>query len=163
MDNNNQYGLICLTIFGIIICAGIACYKMGYKSAETDLYHTWETEKLELIKEANEKNHEYRQEISKLKDELFTNKQQYEKNLNDIKYATANQLQQSENRAQVYRDQAQSGEVERNRLAEHTAQLDRALSEAITLVKEFRTTTEQLQSIIEILVKRLQAEQKLAG
>lgn len=96
---------------------------------------------------------EHRAETTRITHELAEADKKYEVAIANAKSDYANRLRNSEDRAAVYKRQAQSGAAESQRLASHAAELDRSLEEGRSLVRELRTTLglrdEQLKALGE--------------
>lgn len=79
----------------------------------------------------------------------------------DVRAEYAQRLRSSEQRANIYKRQAQGGAAERGDLASHAGRLDAALEEGRSLVRELRQTVGLRDRQIEALSRQIQNDRKL--
>lgn len=143
-------------------------YNIGYNAGFNKVTQQWEKDKANYQSEFNKLKQEYLLKEEKYKKEnlsivleLNEAKQKYEKDLISINNSFNNKLLLSEQRATVYRNQAKAGEVERENLATHAAQLDKTLTEGQQVVRELRSGIELRDNTIEKLIAQLKNDRKL--
>lgn len=143
-------------------------YNIGYNVGFNEVTQQWQKDKEKYQSEFNKLKQEYLLKEEKYKEEnlsivleLNDAKQKYEKDLININNSFNNKLLLSEQRATIYRNQAQAGEVERENLAAHAARLDRTLTEGQQVVKELRSGIELRDNTIDKLISQLKNDRKL--
>lgn len=141
---------------------------LGYFLGSTYEENKWLAKKTIYLEQINElkatniaKEKQYSEEIDRISLNFDNQRKQYEKDLADIKSSYADRLSESSMREQLYRKQGRGSELERQRLAEQAARLDRSLSEGRLLVREFRNNLELCRRHNDALIDRIKAEQKL--
>lgn len=97
----------------------------------------------ELIQQYRERVEEHSKIQANLLQELNNAKQKYEIHVTNLRNEFSDRMLESENRGKIYRKRAEVAGAECEALAEHTARLDRSLTEGRELVKEFRADLEQ--------------------
>ena len=81
--------------------------------------------------------------------------------LANIKHDYADRLRTSEQRAAIYKREAESGSSQCRDLASHTAELDRSLEEGRSLVRELRETLRLRDDSLTAVGVKLLADRKL--
>lgn len=159
-----RIGLLLLVLLSLLI----ATYNWGKSSGESKIQEEWdkqvaetnatiaqyEVAYLHLAKQHAIQGEELRHEINQTQIE-------HQKQLSDIRNEYSGRLLSSENRANLYKRQAESGTIEHRNLADYAAELDRSLEEGRFLVQELRTTLRQREREIGILSKQIQNDRQL--
>ena len=135
------------TIIGsIMLC--VVCTWYGYHQGSQHIQTLWDQDKLEQAQYINRlqqnylnKESVYITELNNIKDTYAKAKDEYTKKLNAIKSSYSMQLQQSEQRASIYKREALSTDGCTN-LAEYAGRLDRSLTEGRDVVKQLRELAE---------------------
>lgn len=163
--NKILIGVGCLLV--LFFCV-FKIYDTGKEVGVSLTTEAWEKQKKE--------EREFSQELQKKYDSLQSvNKELSQRNANELlkaqeEYANAlssfiadydKRLLSSENRASVYKRQAQGGASERARLASYAAELDRSLEEGRHLVRQLTTTVRQREIEIKTLSKQIQLDRNL--
>ena len=154
------------TIIGsIMLC--VVCTWYGYHQGAKHIQTLWDQDKLEQAQYINRlqqnylnKESVYITELNNIKDTYAKAKDEYTKKLNAIKSSYSMQLQQSEQRASVYKREALSTDGCAN-LAEYAGRLDRSLTEGRNLVRELREFIKLRDNQIEYIQHIYKAEHKV--
>lgn len=117
-----------------LIASTIYTYKLGYSSGSNNVKLQYQNQLNQYKEEVKKKELKYAKENSELKDEIILVKRNYESKLTMLSNTYSKQLQESNSRAEYYKQQTNSTSKCRS-LATYTARLDRSLTEGITLVK----------------------------
>ena len=132
-----------LLAFGYTKAIRYFAYQDGAKSVQLE----WdkETARRDLITEQLEsKNKKLTQENKDLTGKITTNLENanalHAKTVAALHAEYAGRLRKSEARSGIYREQAEGGTAECQRLAGHATELDRSLEEGRSVVQELRTT-----------------------
>lgn len=96
-----------------------------------------------LIQQYRERVEEHAKKQLDLIQELNDAKQRHQTIVSNLRSEFSDRMLESENRGKIYRNRAEAAGAECRALAEHTARLDRSLTEGRELVKEFRADLEQ--------------------
>jgi len=88
-------------------------------------------------------------------------KEEYEETINSLNDDLSNRLQQSEERASIYKRQAESDTNGLRDLADHAAKLDKSLEQGRSLVKELRETVKLREEQLRILNEVMSNDRKL--
>lgn len=99
--------------------------------------------------------------VEKHTKELKDVKQSYESRIKLLESEFTRRMQFHENRAQLYRQQAQGGETERRNLADHAAKLDRTVEEGIAVVGELSELIGLRDKQIIVLGDQIRADRKV--
>lgn len=148
----------------ILVAVAIVSFFMGYGVCKDNWKNAKLQEEFEILKQRDHyflKYKDYEKQLEELTVQMQEQKDNYEKTISTLNDDHALRLQSSEERANIYKRQAESGTSTAKYLAEHTARLDRQLTEGISLVKELRGVIELRDKQIDTLVKYLEAEKKL--
>ena len=94
-------------------------------------------------------------------DELQKAQGRYDALIAQYKSEYAARLLSSEERAGVYKRQAQGGAIERDHLASYAAELDRSLEQGRGLVRELRETLRQREVAIKSLATQIRLDRSL--
>lgn len=97
----------------------------------------------ELVQRYRERVEEHAKKQLDLIQELNDAKQRHQTIVSNLRSEFSDRMLESENRGKIYRNRAEAAGAECRALAEHTARLDRSLTEGRELVKEFRADLEQ--------------------
>lgn len=168
------YWLIKLLKFGlpVLMLAAVVfgIYRAGV-SAEADrnerdrlkaeVAHNNEINELERQLEAKQKAH--RDASLQIADQLAANETRTAAAIAALQHGFALRLQQSGERAAIYRDLSESGSAERDRLARHAAELDGSLEQGRLLVGELRSTLAERDEQLRLLGRQLTADRVLIG
>lgn len=103
--------------------------------------------------------HEKDLELQELKDLMAEQKSYFDL----VSSSYADKLQQSQDRSAIYQRKATASEAERRSLADHTARLDKALTEGIRLVEELSGTIRLRDEQLRFIGKYLEDTYKLIG
>ena len=152
-----------------VICIGVFClftyhiYNKGYHAGILYAEAEYALKSSKLEEHFQVKLKEYQDESNITIQELQQAVVQYKEELAFVRGNADSRLLQSEQRASVYRKQARDSEAQRRALAEHTARLDKALTEGTLLVKglteHIKFRDKQLNSCTKLLIE----ERKLYG
>lgn len=149
---------------------GLVFLYVGYNIGSLSVTKEWQETQIasyqiitKLKEELKTKEDEYYAESAKINSELNLLREKYNSSMSSIKSTYEHKLQQSNNRASVYRNLSEASEAERKRLAEYATRLDASLTEGIHLVKELRRTIELRDSQIKELGNQLLLDRKLVG
>lgn len=154
------------TIIGsVVLC--ILCTWYGYHQGSKHIQALWDQDKLEQAQYVNRlqqnylnKESVYITELNTIKDTYAKAKDEYTKKLNAIKSSYSMQLQQSEQRASVYKREALSTDGCAN-LAEYAGRLDRSLTEGRDVVKQLRELVKLRDAQIQQIGNAYKAEHTL--
>lgn len=159
-----KFGLPVLFLAGFVW--GI--YSLGSEAGANRIQKEWDASKAKDAKLVAEekarlaKNEQaHRAADGKIVNELATLKQTYTGDIARIRGDNALRLRDSEQRAALYKAQAEAGSTERAGLASYAAQLDRSLSEGIGLVEELQGTLELRDGQIRSLGAQILNDRKL--
>lgn len=154
------------TIIGsVALCILCTCY--GYYQGSKHIQTLWDQDKLEQAQYINRlqqnylnKESVYITELNNIKDTYAKAKDEYTKKLNAIKSSYSMQLQQSEQRASIYKREALSTDGCSN-LAEYAGKLDRSLTEGRDVVKQLRELVKLRDAQIQQIGNTYKAEHTL--
>lgn len=136
-------------LFGIILMQYsliTGSYNAGYDACQSK----YREELLKQQAENQQKEQAFNETINNLTVNLTETRIRYENTVNKLKSAHANELLKSEQRAELYKRYSEADKAKQRALAEHTARLDRSLTEGRELVK-------QLTEVIRIRDAQLRA------
>lgn len=144
---SDYLGYLVPTFILLLIICGLyhLAYTAGYNSCNTEFlaYKQAQTAKvLELETQYNEQEKKYQTETQALVQQISKSTEDFNKQLTNLKQSYADKLQQSEQRANLYKQMSDGSNNSRNNLATHTARLDRIIVEGRQLVAELRATIE---------------------
>lgn len=136
-------------IFNILLF-GIACLSVGIFLGKKEVHSQWEKEST-LVKEKMQVLHQtyknkeaaFQTELQAKEEIIYAQAEQSQKDIAAARKQLTHRMQQSENRANIYRNQANSEASEREKLANHAAELDRSITEGRLVVEELSTTLRQ--------------------
>lgn len=137
-------------LFGIILMQYsliTGSYNAGYDACQSK----YREELLKQQVENQQKEQAFNETISNLTVNLTETRIRYENIVNKLKSTHANELLKSEQRAELYKRYSEADKAKQRALAEHTARLDRSLTEGRELVKQLtetiRTRDAQLRAL----------------
>src|SRR5690554_54216 len=130
-------GMIIIFLCGMKIGADRESIK--YSKEKMRIYE----QTAELIQQYRERVEEHAKKQLDLIQELNDAKQRHQTIVSNLRSEFSDRMLESENRGKIYRNRAEAAGAECRALAEHTARLDRSLTEGRELVKEFRADLEQ--------------------
>lgn len=137
-------------LFGIILMQYsliTGSYNAGYDACQSK----YREELLKQQVENQQKEQAFNETINNLTVNLTETRIRYENTVNELKSAHANELLKSEQRAELYKRYSEADKAKQRALAEHTARLDRSLTEGRELVKQLtetiRTRDAQLRAL----------------
>lgn len=168
--SSNKDIIILVLIIGALIALGWGSYHKGYLSGSNEVQQKWNQEKeqtkikmFELQVQYNQDKeqfiHEKDLELQELKELMAEQKSHFDL----VSSSYASKLQQSQDRSAVYQRKATASEAERRSLADHTAKLDKALTEGIRLVEELSGTIRLRDEQLKYIGKYLEDTYKLIG
>lgn len=135
--------------FILFALSGIFFYHSGYTHASLNYEKEIKAKEVQynnyidsVKKEFLEKEKRYKDENVRILLAFNSAKKQYDSDINNIKLAYSSQLQQSNDRAEIYKRKAESGSNSCRELAIYTGRLDKSLTESRELVKELRGVIE---------------------
>lgn len=139
----------------VICCIGSAYY--GYNSGKEYVEGLRAKDKAEYLNQINliqqdykQKEVQYNEKISIIKKEYEFERASYIESLSRIQSTYSNKLQESEQRALLYKRKA-SNTKGCSSIADISGRLDRTLTEGISLVRELRDTLKLRESQIKVL------------
>lgn len=146
-----------------IIAFVLFIYHRGYSSGSDKVLAQWQEEKLkteQTINNLKEQYHEqeliYTESTHRLLLELKNKEEAHKVELASLTSSFNDKLLESEQRSSIYKHLSETSKDKCRVLADHTARLDRQLTEGIRLVKELRTVIElrdtQLRTLNEQLI-----------
>ena len=137
-------------LFGIILMQYsliTGSYNAGYDACQSK----YREELLKQQVENQQKEQAFNETINNLTANLTETRIRYENTVNKLKSTHANELLKSEQRAELYKRYSEADKAKQRALAEHTARLDRSLTEGRELVKQLtetiRTRDAQLRAL----------------
>lgn len=137
-------------LFGIILMQYsliTGSYNAGYDACQSK----YREELLKQQVENQQKEQAFNETINNLTVNLTETRIRYENTVNKLKSTYANELLKSEQRAELYKRYSETDKAKQRALAEHTARLDRSLTEGRELVKQLtetiRTRDAQLRAL----------------
>lgn len=137
-------------LFGIILMQYsliTGSYNAGYDACQSK----YREELLKQQVENQQKEQAFNETINNLTANLTETRIRYENTVNKLKSTHANELLKSEQRAELYKRYSETDKAKQRTLAEHTARLDRSLTEGRELVKQLtetiRTRDAQLRAL----------------
>lgn len=137
-------------LFGIILMQYsliTGSYNAGYDACQSK----YREELLKQQVENQQKEQAFNETINNLTVNLTETRIRYENTVNKLKSTHANELLKSEQRAELYKRYSEADKAKQRALAEHTARLDRSLTEGRELVKQLtetiRTRDAQLRAL----------------
>lgn len=161
---------VALLLAGILAAAGYTAvvFHFGSNHGAAAVKVKWDAEnKKRDIKSAEivKRNNDLSAENDKLSGQITLNlekiNEKYEQGLAAGRLEYAGRLRESTTRAGIYRKQAEGSASERDHLASHAAELDRALEEGRGLVRELWETVGLRDQQIQQLSKQIQADRAL--
>ena len=126
-------------LFGIILMQYsliTGSYNAGYDACQSK----YREELLKQQVENQQKEQAFNETINNLTVNLTETRIRYENTVNKLKSTHANELFKSEQRAELYKRYSEADKAKQRALAEHTARLDRSLTEGRELVKQLTET-----------------------
>lgn len=149
-------------IIGGLYFIGSSIYKSGFSAGSNVVQVKWDKAKTEQIEYITQLKNSYvkreKKYISEIKDieyELASTKKEYSESLADIESQYFNRLQQSENRADIYKRKAESGTNECRNLASIASEFDRSIVTGRRVVKELTATVRQRDRELNLIGNQL--------
>lgn len=130
-------GMIFVFVCGVVV--GINTENKKHAKEKAEIYH----QTAELVRRYSQRVEEHTKKQLDLIQELNDAKQRHQTIVSNLRSEFSDRMLESENRGKIYRNRAEAAGAECRALAEHTARLDRSLTEGRELVKEFRADLEQ--------------------
>lgn len=159
-----RYGLPILALILVIWYV----FSLGSKHGEANVQAKWDQQKKldsQHIQSEQEKitkqEAQHRTNDRKISDELAKIKANEAGTIARIRGEYALRLQDSESRSSVYRVASEGGSSERAGLASYAAELDRSLSEGISLVEELQATLEVRDGQVKALSSQIINDREL--
>lgn len=160
---------VALFVAPVVLALNIGL-MLGNAQGAAGVTAQWESAKNEQLKkiialkdELARKGEAHRQETTRISDQLRKTEADYETTVAALATERSERLRLSDQRAARYLERAEAGTAECRSLASHTAQLDRALEEGRSLVKELGSTIERRDSELRLLGAQIQNDRKLLG
>lgn len=152
----------------LVVALGATLYFWGNSNGQDTVQKKWDDQKVEDLKAYNKLKGEYdvlnRQhsyEVGALTVRLQTAESNHASELARISSDYDSRMLKSEQRATIYKRQAEAGSTQCTSLASHAARLDGSLEEGRRLVEELRATVRLRDSQLIELGKQIQADRKL--
>lgn len=126
-------------LFGIVLMQYsliTGSYNAGYDACQSK----YREELLKQQVENQQKEQAFNETINNLTVNLTETRIRYENTVNKLKSTYANELLKSKQRAELYKRYSEADKAKQRTLAEHTARLDRSLTEGRELVKQLTET-----------------------
>ena len=159
-----KIGLPLLAIIGVFW----AVFSFGSSHGAAEIQGKWDRQKqADAVMVAAEKAKIAKEQAThntndrRVSDELSNLQTSAAADVARIRGESALRLWSSDERAALFRAAAQSGAAERDRLAIHAAELDRAVAAGIGLVEELRTTLATRDGQIKALASQIQNDRQL--
>lgn len=159
--------LILAGVFIATMYTGIV-YSVGSSRGKAITTEAWLKENKKRDEKTNEltvKNTKLEAEnkalVERIAKELAANEKRVQKAILAVHAEYAQRMYHSQAREGIYREQAAGTAAERDRLASHAAELDRALEEGRLLVEELRHTLGLRDSQLELLGQQIRADRAL--
>lgn len=151
-----------------LIIGSSALFHWGKVTGSAEVTKEWNQEKKQteeyihtLALQYVELKRVHAVESQNLRNEIVQSRNKYEADLIDIRNQYSDRLLSSEQRANLYKRQAESGTIEHRGLADYAAELDRSLEEGRHLVRELRTALGQREREIGILSTQIHTDRNL--
>lgn len=132
--------------------------KVGNMAGKSEVQDSWDTEKKATAKEVSalkaviaSKEAEHKLLSEQNSNELARTQKEHEQALVALRADFTERLLSSTNRAGAYERMSRGTAIERDRLVQHTAELDRTLEEGRSLVRELRQTLGQCEITVGVL------------
>ena len=158
---NKLTGLLAIVgLFGIALMQYsliTGSYDAGYDACQSKYRE-------ELLKQQVENQHKeqaFNETINSLTADLTETRVRYENTVNKLKSTYANELLKSEQRAELYKRYSEADKAKQRTLAEHTARLDRSLTEGRELVKQLTETIRTRDAQLRALGVYIQEDRKM--
>lgn len=156
-------------ILGLVIFAlSYGGFKCGQKLTEAEFQITQTKERLAtyqeyaaLLRALEKREREHEKAVLELKNETIRAQELFETTLHNYRSTYELRLRASEQRSEVYRNQAQSGATACRNLADHAARLDRTIEEGRAVVREFGETLRLRDQQLVILGKQIHTDRLL--
>lgn len=162
-------GLVAVATLSCFLWIGWASFTDGYREeGRTEIKTQWDAEKLQDLEALQsvraklasaEENH--LNKVQELSDGLVEANEAHATSIAVLRAQYAERLRQSERRAELYSHQAKGSPGQQAGLAEHTARLDRSLTEGVLLVEEFIATIGQRDAALIAAGKQIRADREL--
>lgn len=144
------------------ICFGIFIYFTGYSSGSIAVTNEWNEEKLATAKyienlrqEYNSKLEVYITKTNSLITEIQEKDNEYQNIIDTLNASHANELQQSQQRIELYKRMSAKDNCESGSLSAHSAKLDQSLTEGRRVVSELKELIRLRDSQLRELGKQL--------
>jgi len=155
-------------LLSALVLGGVSSWS--YKKGAENTQQAWDRERATLLAEAlkieqsnRQKESAHRLETIALENRLKEAEARYEEAIAAIHADYDRRLRSSDERATRYRSWAETNSGERDRLADHAAQLDKSLTEGRELVKEFRVALGQCERDLKALGEQIAMDRGLIG
>lgn len=157
-----------LVVAVLLVGTTALIYKIGQMDGKSVIQAEWDAavddheDRIEELRVAlASKETEHRLKSQENTDELARTQENHAKALADLRADYADRLLTSTNRANVYERMSRGTATERDRLVEHTAELDRTLEEGRSLVRELRQTLGQCEVTVGVLGTQILLDRNL--
>ena len=157
-----------LVVAALLFGSVALVYKIGQMDGKAEIQAKWDDavdayedriEKLNVVIAGKETEHKLLSE--KNSDELARTQEEHAKALVALRTDYVERLLSSTNRASVYERLSRGTASERDRLVQHSAELDRTLEEGRSLVRELRQTLGQCEVTVGVLGTQILLDRNL--
>lgn len=152
----------------LVVALAATIYFWGSSNGQDKVQAKWDAQKVQdkkaydkLKGEYDVLNRQHSYEVGVLTSRLQSASQAHEDELARLNDVYASRLQQSGQRAEVYKRQAEAGTFECRSLASHAARLDESLEQGRQLVEELRSTVRLRDNQLIELGNQIRADRKL--
>jgi hypothetical protein len=157
-----------LIVVGLLLGSYALVGKISHTQGMSDVQAKWDKEKkdtsdevtrLKLVVAAKETEHNILSQRNS--DELARTQEEHAKAVAALRADYTERLLLSTSRANVYERLSKGTATERDRLVQHTAELDRTLEEGRSLVRELRQTLGQCEVTVGVLGTQILIDRNL--
>lgn len=152
----------------LVVALGATLYFWGSSNGQDKIQAKWDTQKQadkiaydKLKGEYDVLNRQHSYEVGVLTSRLQTAESNHASELARISSDYDSRMLRSEQRASIYKRQAEAGTTECRSLASHATELDRSLEQGRRLVEELRATVRLRDSQLVELGNQIKADRKL--
>ncbi len=163
----NRYWLH-LLLLGLLTVFCVWLYNAGSESGANAVQKQWDKAKAEQQKAIDTEKEKiakleetHRTEVTRLTHDLAEAQKTHQVELATAAAEFRDRLRSSEERAAIYRRQAEGGSADRGSLASYASRLDVALEEGRALEREYRSTLGLRDEQIKALSRQIKADRSL--
>lgn len=153
----SNYKLLIPIIVGLLVSLG-SSWLWGYRIGLQSFYEeklAYMQEQAKLVAEYKQRENNLTIETINLQEKINELEKKYKEDMDNVSADYALCMWDSKNRISIYSSQAEGSEAERERLAKHTAELDKSLARGRQLVAKLRTTLKQREDQLKLLNKHI--------